>query len=92
MLERKRDLAARVVGTGENWITEMGNAQLRELFALSKDAVVSADDGDDEPDEAAATHPATRRAGSMSSRTKKRGGKDSSRADPPARTGKEGYP
>ena len=35
MLEQKRDLASKVVGTGEKWITELGNAELRELFALS---------------------------------------------------------
>src|SRR5690606_5003015 len=40
LLEQKRELAARVVGTGERWITELGAAELRELFSLSKRAVV----------------------------------------------------
>jgi SNF2 family DNA or RNA helicase len=46
MLEQKRALASRVVGTGEKWITELGNSELRDLFALSRDAVVSGDSGD----------------------------------------------
>jgi SNF2 family DNA or RNA helicase len=44
MLEQKRDLAAKVVGAGETWITELGNDELRDLFDLSGDAVVDADD------------------------------------------------
>ncbi|WP_437728378.1 DEAD/DEAH box helicase [Sorangium sp. So ce861] len=54
MLEQKRDLAARVVGEGEAWITELDDASLRELFALSRDAVALAGELDDrdeaEPD------------------------------------------
>ncbi len=40
LLEQKRGLAAKVVGSGEKWITEMGNGELRELFALSGDAAI----------------------------------------------------
>src|SRR5688500_4350373 len=47
MLEQKRDLAAQVVGQGEAWITELDNASLRELFALSRDAVAIAGELDD---------------------------------------------
>jgi non-specific serine/threonine protein kinase len=39
MLESKRALAERVVGTGETWLTELSNAELRDLVALSSDAV-----------------------------------------------------
>ena len=39
MLARKRDVAARVVGTGESWLTEMNNDQLRDLLKLRPDAV-----------------------------------------------------
>jgi SNF2 family DNA or RNA helicase len=39
MLTRKRDVAAKVVGTGEAWLTELDNEQLREAFALRPDAV-----------------------------------------------------
>ncbi|MDB5215083.1 MAG: SNF2-related protein, partial [Myxococcaceae bacterium] len=46
LLGKKRDLASKVVGSGERWITELGDAELRELVALSKDAVVSEGDGE----------------------------------------------
>lgn len=39
MIEAKQELAGNIVGTGENWLTELNNEQLRDLFALSKDAV-----------------------------------------------------
>jgi SNF2 family DNA or RNA helicase len=39
MIERKRDVAARVVGAGEGWLTELSNEQLKDLFALRPDAV-----------------------------------------------------
>ncbi len=45
LLEDKRDLASRIVGAGEQWITELDDAALRDLFTLSADAVVAADDG-----------------------------------------------
>jgi SNF2 family DNA or RNA helicase len=46
LLEHKRDLASQVVSTGENWITELGNNELRELFSLSGNAAISSDDED----------------------------------------------
>jgi SNF2 family DNA or RNA helicase len=39
MIEGKRALADRIVGSGEGWITEMSTEQLREVVALSSDAV-----------------------------------------------------
>jgi SNF2 family DNA or RNA helicase len=39
MIEQKKALADRIVGTGENWITELSTAALREVVALSADAV-----------------------------------------------------
>ncbi|MDQ3135909.1 MAG: SWF/SNF helicase family protein, partial [Acidobacteriota bacterium] len=39
MIERKQELAAAVVGTGEAWLTELSNTALKELFALRQDAV-----------------------------------------------------
>jgi SNF2 family DNA or RNA helicase/intein/homing endonuclease len=39
MIEQKKELAESIVGTGENWLTEMSTAQLRELFALSRESV-----------------------------------------------------
>jgi SNF2-related domain/SNF2 Helicase protein/Helicase conserved C-terminal domain len=47
LLEQKRELAAKVVGAGEQWITELGSGELRDLFALSEGAV-AAEEGDDE--------------------------------------------
>ncbi|MGC8633292.1 MAG: SNF2-related protein [Candidatus Limnocylindrales bacterium] len=39
MNEAKRNLAARVVGTGEQWLGDLSIGELRELLALSADAV-----------------------------------------------------
>jgi SNF2 family DNA or RNA helicase len=39
MLESKKDLAARVVGAGEAWLTELSTAELREVLALRPEAV-----------------------------------------------------
>jgi len=39
MIERKKEVAGRVVGTGEGWLTELSNAELKNLFALRKEAV-----------------------------------------------------
>jgi SNF2 family DNA or RNA helicase len=51
MLEAKRDLAARIVGQGEQWITELDNEQLRELFSLAPNALIgSEENGGDETD------------------------------------------
>jgi SNF2 family DNA or RNA helicase len=38
MLESKRDLADRVVGTGEGWLTELDDDALRRLVALDSDS------------------------------------------------------
>ncbi len=40
LIERKKDLAERVVGTGEGWLTELSTDELRQVIALSADAVV----------------------------------------------------
>ncbi len=40
MIQDKRRLAARVVGDGEQWLTELSTGQLRELFQLEAGAVV----------------------------------------------------
>jgi SNF2 family DNA or RNA helicase len=42
MIEDKRNLAARIVGTGEGWLTELSTTELRQLVALSADAVAEA--------------------------------------------------
>jgi superfamily II DNA or RNA helicase len=44
MLEDKRALASKIVGSGEQWITELGDTALRELFALAEGSVVEDED------------------------------------------------
>jgi SNF2 family DNA or RNA helicase len=39
MIESKKEIAGRVVGTGEAWLTELSNEQLKDLFALRKEAL-----------------------------------------------------
>ena len=34
MIESKKDIASKVVGTGEGWLTELSTHELKELFAL----------------------------------------------------------
>jgi non-specific serine/threonine protein kinase len=40
MIRAKRGLAASIVGTGEQWLTELSTSQLRDLIALDGSAVV----------------------------------------------------
>ncbi|WP_425058861.1 RNA polymerase-associated protein RapA [Sporomusa carbonis] len=39
MIERKKELAGQVVGTGEGWLTELSTAELRDILALSQEAI-----------------------------------------------------
>jgi SNF2 family DNA or RNA helicase len=39
MIERKLEIAANVIGSGEGWLTELSTAELKELFALRQEAV-----------------------------------------------------
>ena len=39
MIERKKEIAEGVVGTGEGWLTELSTAALKEIFALRKEAI-----------------------------------------------------
>jgi SNF2 family DNA or RNA helicase len=39
MIERKQEVAQQVVGTGEGWLTELSTTELKDLFALRKDAI-----------------------------------------------------
>jgi non-specific serine/threonine protein kinase len=41
MIAEKRGLAARIVGTGETWLTELSTEQLRELVTLDASAAVA---------------------------------------------------
>ncbi len=39
MIERKKEVAEQVVGTGESWLTELSTTELKKLFALREEAV-----------------------------------------------------
>ena len=39
MIERKKEIAEKVIGAGEAWLTELSTTELKKLFALSKEAV-----------------------------------------------------
>jgi SNF2 family DNA or RNA helicase len=65
LLEQKRDLASKVVGAGEQWITELDGRELRDLFSLSEGAVA---DGDD--DDGASSAPAKTRTKARSARAR----------------------
>jgi SNF2 family DNA or RNA helicase len=39
MIDRKKQVAGRVVGAGESWLSELSNEELRDLFKLRKEAV-----------------------------------------------------
>ena len=39
MIEQKRGIAEEVVGSGEGWLTELSNEELKNLFALKKDII-----------------------------------------------------
>jgi SNF2 family DNA or RNA helicase len=40
MIESKKVLADQIVGAGESWVTELSTGELRELFALRREAVL----------------------------------------------------
>jgi SNF2 family DNA or RNA helicase len=39
MIERKKALAESIVGSGENWLTELSTNDLREMVALRRDLI-----------------------------------------------------
>jgi SNF2 family DNA or RNA helicase len=39
MIEQKTELAERIIGSGESWLTELSTDQLRDMLTLRKDAV-----------------------------------------------------
>jgi SNF2 family DNA or RNA helicase len=39
MIERKKEVAERVIGTGEAWLTELSTSELKSLFSLRKEAI-----------------------------------------------------
>ncbi len=69
LLERKRQLAETIVGAGEQWITELDDNELRDLFSLAPDAVISEDlaetDAASDVSEPARPRPKRRRRGEV---------------------------
>ena len=47
MIEKKKALAESVIGTGEAWLTELSNDNLRELLVLRQEAVINESDSSD---------------------------------------------
>ena len=39
IIEHKVQVAENVVGTGENWLTEFSNEELKDILAIREDAV-----------------------------------------------------
>jgi SNF2 family DNA or RNA helicase len=39
MIEQKKEISEKVIGTGEAWLTEFSTAKLKDLFALRKEAI-----------------------------------------------------
>ena len=39
MIEQKTELAKQIIGTGEQWLTELSIGQLRDLLSLRRDGV-----------------------------------------------------
>jgi superfamily II DNA or RNA helicase len=66
LLEQKRELASKIVGAGEQWITELDGRELRDLFALSAGAVAVGDDGDED----VVSPPSKRRARTHAARSR----------------------
>jgi SNF2 family DNA or RNA helicase len=64
LLESKRDLADRVVGSGEGWLTELDDDALRRLVALDPDAELL------DPDEGNGDEPAAPKPGAKLGRRK----------------------
>jgi len=38
MIEKKKEISEGVVGAGEAWLTELSTVELKQIFALGKDA------------------------------------------------------
>lgn len=39
MIERKKEVTEKVIGTGEGWLTELSNEELKEIFSLREEAI-----------------------------------------------------
>ena len=48
MLQEKSQLAANIVGSGDDWLTELSTTELKEYLSLSREALASTDGGEDD--------------------------------------------
>ena len=49
MLQEKSQLAANIVGSGDEWLTELSTSELRDYLSLTREAIADAEEeGDDE--------------------------------------------
>jgi SNF2 family DNA or RNA helicase len=55
MLEQKLELAENVIGSGEQWLTELSTETLRDLLSLRHDEIADEDEPDDEEHEVASS-------------------------------------
>ena len=39
MIEQKKGISEKVIGTGEGWLTEFSTSELRELFTLRRESI-----------------------------------------------------
>ena len=39
MIEQKKEIAGQIIGSGEDWLTTLSTAELRDLFALRQEAM-----------------------------------------------------
>jgi SNF2 family DNA or RNA helicase len=39
MIEDKKEIASKIIGTGEGWLTELSTSQLKEIFSLRKETI-----------------------------------------------------
>lgn len=46
MIEEKKALAESVIGSGESWLTELSNQELKDIISLRSDAVTRGGDGE----------------------------------------------
>jgi len=51
MIEQKMELATNIIGSGEQWLTELSTSELRDLVALGPDAIGDDDNPDDDDDD-----------------------------------------
>ena len=47
MLQEKSQLAANIVGSGDEWLTELSTTELRDYLSLTREAIADAEEEGD---------------------------------------------